>query len=387
MVPVSRTSGSAYNLPRSLRNSGTLLTSKGATISAQNGDITLVVMNDGCAAYLALPKDALGNEYYALTWKPGTTEMSLVLVSATQDNTNVEIMIPVNQNIVINFGGITYTGGQTLNTLLSKDQTLQIAVSNADLSGLHIRANNPIAVVSGNSKVVIPNGLAADDLLMQLPPVSSWGRQFYLTPFPSDNIGGSIKVIASEPGTTVSINGRDNFNSQAFSRYISNAGESWQQQIGPGGAFSITSNKPVQVVYFTASEPGTNTIGRPSGLLLPAKSQFLESYSIKSRDSQYTEYVLVVIEDRYRARLLLDDAPVPQDSWVDIGSGTNVKGKALRLTGVQAHTLRHNTPGVTFGAYVYGYRRGNCAYAYPAGLKLGGISVSIFYSIFQCNVN
>ena len=73
-------------------------------------------------AFLALPVDALGREYYAVTWsEPGRTPMANILMVGVYDGTSVSVTFPPSSagfSNIVTADGNTYSAEETLTVSL-----------------------------------------------------------------------------------------------------------------------------------------------------------------------------------------------------------------------------------------------------------------------------
>lgn len=84
--------------------------------------------------YLGIPTDALGTEYYAMTYSPAEIK-SEIGIAATADKTDVKITLPkTNGDLNVTFQGRIYKQGDQIQVTLDKFETLQIQ-SSGDLTG------------------------------------------------------------------------------------------------------------------------------------------------------------------------------------------------------------------------------------------------------------
>nr|KAG5713059.1 hypothetical protein BaRGS_021853 [Batillaria attramentaria] len=161
-------------------------------------------------AYLALPLDVLGKEYYVMTWE-GNPQ---ILVIATRDNTVVTITLPTSTkgaaSNVIQFTYQTqvYRAGSTLRVTLQKFETFHIMQQDqVDLTGSRVTANHPISVITGNDKASAVENVDGRSFLVEMMyPLQSWGQSFVL--FNTTTIrrdGVWYKLLASEDSTKVTV--------------------------------------------------------------------------------------------------------------------------------------------------------------------------------------
>ena len=123
-------------LDPAFKMSGSNVSSKGLLITA-DGDIACYGANKETLSndvYLCLPIDAVGTDYYAMSYSPASIK-SEIGIAGTKDGTSVSVTLPQNNGPVdVNFNGKTYHAGDTINVNLDKYDTLQLQ-STGDLTG------------------------------------------------------------------------------------------------------------------------------------------------------------------------------------------------------------------------------------------------------------
>ncbi|KAI8522098.1 hypothetical protein Bbelb_018520 [Branchiostoma belcheri] len=156
-------------------------------------------------AYLALPTDVLGTEYFVSCYTPGNQPSQFGIVGVS-DGTTVNI-VPTQD---VTFGGTAYTAGQTITVTLDRLQTLQVQ-SDADLTGSKITSDKNVAVLSGNLLVVVGIQTGTGDHIVEMiPPVDTWGKEFATVPLTKRTNGDRFRVIAARDNTQVNVTGRGN---------------------------------------------------------------------------------------------------------------------------------------------------------------------------------
>ncbi|HTL09312.1 MAG TPA: IgGFc-binding protein, partial [Chitinophagaceae bacterium] len=143
-------------------------------------------------ATLCLPVATLGREYYSVNFtqlaQPGVsaTSYSYFFVTATEDNTSVEIT-PAASTQMGRPAGVPFT------TVLNKGEVYQVLAA-TDLTGSVIKSVNTgagckrIAVFCGSGRLGIGCGnsnaavTSSDNLFQQMYPLSTWGRKYITTP-------------------------------------------------------------------------------------------------------------------------------------------------------------------------------------------------------------
>lgn len=232
-------------------------TSDLATVYAIN---KLDASTDAC---LVLDKNSLGTEYRVTSvqghfnsWEGGLQSSELLII-ATEDNTEIEIVPNANTG-----------GGNGANVpiiiTLDRGESYQVKCSNySDLTGSTIKATSntsdckPFAVFSGNRSAYVPEGcLNTDHIFDQCIPISKWGKEFLINPF-FDIPKYTYKILAHENNTIVNANGSV--------LTTLNAGQSYSPSYPISGTLAVSSNKNINVTQFMlGNECSGNSNGDPS---------------------------------------------------------------------------------------------------------------------------
>ncbi|KAK7098754.1 IgGFc-binding protein-like isoform X2 [Littorina saxatilis] len=358
---------------------GTEKSNKGVLITATD-EISVYSVNKehkSTDAYISLPADVLGTEYYAITYlnKP------VLLVVATEDDTQINITCPrTSLACRIDFEGVAYNRGKTLQLTLNKFETFHALGGGGkkrDFTGTHITSTKPVSVISGNRKAAVgtKEGLkpSADHLTEMLTPVNTWGKTFITTSTPDRSVGDIFRIVASENDTVVSL-----YDSTEL--LIARAGQFLELDLPSGQYQTITSDKPVLVTMFAKTYQGLTDgtrYGDPSMSLIIPEPQYAADYTWSSvqdpTGAEFDNKVSVIIDKDEVSGLVMDnDTSI---SWEEekevLGSPDKVHLWARVDPG--SHTLYHQDPTVTFMALVSGTFKVN-SYAYPAGLRLAAIN-------------
>lgn len=355
-------------------NSFHITTDKEVTVYALNQAVTT------SDAFLVLPTDVLGLNYFILSYKsddlPSGTKSptpSQFAIVATEDSTFVTI-IPKTE---------TYVNGlSTQKILLNKGQVYLVQASidllkpNRDLTGTQVISTKPIGVFSGHQRatVPIPNNYSIpsrDILIEQIPPVSTWGKNAIVVPFAiSQNemrLGQSLfRVLAAEDDTEIFIDG-------AKVRTI-NKGEFFEDVLDR--ATIITSNNPILVGGYkkTTSDilGGFSRLGDPFFVLFPPVEQYMQNYRVlnaqaydlNTREKTYEEqYITIIIPTGYAQSFKIDGSFPNNITFSTVPSSDFVYATIRVSDGV--HFLEADT---TFGVFIYGYGEAN-SYGYFGGSK------------------
>ena len=373
---VSWNSSKTLILPATLRIRGPGRNSKAVVVSSSDAVHVSTNNKGSCAAYLNLPRSSLGTDYYALTWWADTPSGTahIIIAAGRAQRTAIRITFPVRMGGVVIHGDTRYGPGERLEEFLGPYESFQLQ-ERFDLSGTRVESDTPISVLGGNVDTQIGTGTFTDNVMSELPPTHTWGTVFIALPVPEDKFGGYVKFVAREDDTIVRVNGK-------VTQRVLNRGEFHVQEVSPTAHTLIESNEPIMAVYFTKGDDAIEGDGAPSSLLLPPTAQFLNDYPFTTFTddiSTYTNFLMLVIRKSALSGLILDDVPVDTDGWIDVSSTSPLMvAKCLRLTerSKGQHQVRHVMPDVTFGAYVYGAAKRDCAYAFPAGMNLRNLTRS-----------
>lgn len=351
-------------------------------------DVTVYALNQAettSDAFLVLPKDALRNDYFVMSYNAdllddaGANTPSQYAIVATEDSTIVEL-----KNTKA-----TYNNNNGIIKLQKGDVWLvQSLTQNVgdDLTGSHITSNKPIAVFSGHQRVRVPlsarnNTSSRDCLIEQLPPKSTWGRSALLVPYsqpPGVTEFGEdrYRVIAGYDSTRVYIDSVQVTTLQS--------GQFYEADLTT--AHLLTTNRPVMVAQFKkTSTPQDrngqgNQLGDPFMMMIPPAEQFLKSYrfinaqafqdstldrfgSSKIVSVYKLQYVTVVVPTTSIRSLLLDNQPQSASLFRAIPKSQYSYATIPLNDGV--HTIEADT-GI--GIYVYGYGYAN-SYGYIGGMS------------------
>ncbi|XP_035696734.1 uncharacterized protein LOC118430131 [Branchiostoma floridae] len=322
-------------------------------------------------AFLALPTDVLGTEYYVICSEPSSEKIqgkttvypTEFVVVGIRDGTTVNI-VPTQE---VEFNGQHYSASQTFTITVDRMDSLQVQ-SVEDLAGSKITSSEPVAVLSGNFAAIIGQGATTKDHLVEMiPPVETWGTEFALVPLVGREAGDIFRVLASQDNTQVNLTGH--------ASVILHAGEFWEFDVPSDQYKYLTASKPALVAQYSKSMTTDNSLIDPFMMIVPSLSQFAARYTFVAAEipseSPGTQHVNIIIKASHRDDLRMDGMPLSSDTaWAGI-PGTNLSAARITVTS-GAHMLNHASPLVTFGITVYGYRQQSplWSYGYPGGLNL-----------------
>ncbi|MBN7800534.1 gliding motility-associated C-terminal domain-containing protein [Algoriphagus aestuariicola] len=360
------------------RNSG-VVENKGIHITA-TGNIAVHAFNErvrSADGTVVLPVGALGRDYYVtshfelltapVTYDGNINNESLLLVVATEDNTEIEITTSVN----------TVSGNQAnvpSTITLNRGQSYQIK-ARGDLTGSRVRVIGDnadeckkIAVFGGNKWTSVGNcGEANDHLFQQAYPVNTWGTSFVHVGLLGRSSGELVKVLAAEDGTEVFVNGnsRGTVNQGEFLTLEFNADESGKIDTSKPSSVSVLSKS---MACNNPSAPGAST-GDPFIITYSPSEQFLTNLTFNSIDlpSIVNHYVNVVVKTGTQNGTVLDGQNIGNQFSALPGDASFQFARINISRGV--HSLR-NPDG--FAAYSYGFGELE-SYGYAAGAALDNL--------------
>ncbi|XP_072017975.1 uncharacterized protein [Amphiura filiformis] len=195
-------------LPRSTIARGTGH-QNGAIWIQSSGDISVYAISDNHAAsgdgFLVLPTTSLGTEYHvvgARARKRNSYRSEFVMVGI-QDNTTISMYL--NGIVETSSGNHYYQKYLTLNRF----DVIQFQ-SKSDLTGSLIESDKPISVISGSrcgfvnsEKIFIKR--SCEYMVIHLPPVRHWGREFIVSPLHSAGGETIVRMIASQGQSVITI--------------------------------------------------------------------------------------------------------------------------------------------------------------------------------------
>ncbi|MCL2400826.1 MAG: IgGFc-binding protein [Defluviitaleaceae bacterium] len=213
-----------------------------------------------------LPVPTLGTDYFHISYRPLNVDRYLVV--AIENATQV------------------FHDGALVATLNAGEVYARSGANTEDMTGVHITASEPVAFFNVNSGPQVPFGTRfVDRQFQQLPPVNTWGRNFFV---PVTHRGVErVRIVATQDDTDITQVGgvvvSDATGSQNRLTNL-NTGQ-WVEleiRLAQRGAF-IQANNPVGVCAFMVGTefPGLYVApGDPSTGWIPAIEQMIPSATI-----------------------------------------------------------------------------------------------------------
>lgn len=343
------------------------------------------------------PTDALGNEYYTMCYYPHVHQNgrnSEFLIVGVVDNTKIEI----TPSKVID--GIAKRPASTYEIILNKGQVYQAqseniagAAGEGDLTGTYIQSDQPFALFSGALATTVPADpsiQAWDHLYEQMPPLSSWGTEFYTVPL-KDRLQDRYRILAAKNNTIVNIEGIGDITLQSGEKY-----EFVRNYDQPA---KIYSNRIILVAQYSQSNsadrpPGVsqnNWDGDPFMIILSPVSQTVNDVTFVAYESDIIKrtYVNIVSRTDQIANLLLDENSAFRGQFIKYKNGLYSYAQ-IEIPKGTTHRLRNTDPKQGLLATVYGFG-GVESFGYGVGfnldigIKLGGDTIINGHKTFiQC---
>ncbi len=350
-----------------------LVSSKPVTVTQMNpfGNIN-IYSND---ATLLLPIGAIDKEYFVMSWPyvsrsgrpnhPGF--ISIVAVENGETEVEVTYSAPSKAG-----GGISAEpAGATVSYILDQYQILTINTEEAgcpansncygyDLTGSFVSSDKKVAVFGGHQCTQIPaDRCCCDHMEHQMFPLNTWGKEFVAARTkPRSTEVDYFRILASVDGTTVNLTGG------LTETLLLNAGE--VHDFSTNTDFFVSSDQPLMVAQFLASEQAGAGTGDPAMMLLAPNEQLRRDYIFLVPPNYDYNRITIIAEDE--TDVYLNGTPYSSNDFTEV-PGTGWYRQWIDINeGV--HYLSASKP---VGLYVYGFSS-YVSYAYIAGLDLERIN-------------
>jgi RHS repeat-associated protein len=312
--------------------------------------------------YTALPLDALGQEHLVLGYgntvrliAEGGSHLAIV---AAEDDTEVTITPAADA------GG--RTAGIPFTISLDRAQTYLLyasaaAAANAlDLTGTRISSTAPVAVFGGNTAAYVPVGFgAADHLIEQIPATATWGVNFLTAPLAARTGGDTLRILAAENGTEVTMDQQQ--------VALLDAGEVYETLLG--AAAWITTSAPALVAQYANGSTFDGATGDPFMMLVPPREQYQQSYTLSTPQAGIdANFANLIVPAGSIADAELDGVAIGAEHFSAIGT-TGYHAARLPI-GVGSHHFAAPEP---FGVSIYGFGEFE-SYGYFGGMSLAPVA-------------
>ena len=299
------------------------------------------------------------------------------VVTATQDDTRVDVQISRTGQVVAGDSIVAAGPGDVLTLNLGRGDVAQVVAPigrDYDLSGSLVVADKPVQVISGVPCINLPEGAGnCDHVQESVPPAETLGRQ-YVVATPSgpggDVVDHIVRIYGNVDGTSLSY---APFQPDGCPDTI-DAGQVVDCGI-VSGDFEVSGDHEFGIATFmlgaTVVDPETEVMlrrGDPSQSVAVAVEQYRSSYVFLAPDDYDASYVDVIAPSG--VDVILDGAPL-QATFSAVGeTGYGVARVLLGPGQAGAHSLISSLP---VGIQVMGYGAAT-SYQYPGGLNLSLIS-------------
>lgn len=354
---------------------GTGKSEKALSVSATDEVIVYGVNKEvySTDAFLALPTDVIGSEYYTVSYFPSSYHTEILVVGVIAD-TSVEINLKLSDSSKVELKRKRYGNGDVIKLDIDPYDTVQIQAT-ADISGTWITSTRPIVVYSGNRRTNVGTGRSMDHLVQQMTPTNTWGKRFITLPIPTRTTGDFFRFVASENDTTVHTIGFDyQLNENvSYTLNLTNAGDFTERYHSSYFYGLVTSSKPIMLVQIVSSQ--VREMADPAMTLIPPIEQFSSEYVFttpKYSLGEYTNFFIFVVHSKDRTGLQLNGVNLPATQVYTKITGTEYLASYV-VVPTGSHSFRHTSPIVVFGGYIYGLARFE-SYGFPAGMRLSPIN-------------
>ena len=370
---------------------------RGIHIKADNPVLVYCVLRyRGIAeGYLALPVQCLGKSYIVASYMDADGRdkylSSYTGIVSTHDANEVEFTLGGHDSSKT-AGGMVY--GETKPFSMNSSDVVLIGSvgKHSDLTGSVIKATHPVAVVSGNFCVNVPQNTGYCDYIIEMEmPTELWGYSYNVSPIYSRKKPGIIKIFAKEKNTYLFYEGKE---TGVFIKTAGGCkGEGWlEMRASDPAALSIPVNirgdKPINVVYYNTSSSDDNIESAPFQMNILADRHYSKYYEFvtpgvnggKTFENNYLNIIYratesgSIPEEMYLGKLV--DSSLNWDRLVDIYpnpgiqlTGTEQDGRSyyskdINIDSVGYYVLKGEEP---FAVYMHGQDENNDSYGYPAG--------------------
>lgn len=334
------------------------------------------------AATVLFPTPTLGREYTSLNFtqrfnSSSAANRSYCFAIATEDNTQLEVVLPAGVSTETHAAGTTFT--QTLNRgeVLNLFGSTTGSETGIDLSGVVVRSITgttgckPFAFFCGSGKITIDCSTnsnvsgSGDNLFQQMFPKVAWGYKYIVVPTqPATMNIGHVRVLVDDAATVVKRNGTvlTGIINNTYYEYLNSA----------ASVDVIEADKPIMVAqYMTTHGQCGNpsaSVGDPEMIYLSSVQQTIDTVSLVSsplgNSSNRSHFINVTLKTADAPNFLLDGAGVTFNPVANDPGG--LYSYAQIPVAQSSHTL--TCPG-GFNAIAYGVA-GDESYGYNAGTNL-----------------
>lgn len=338
-------------------------------------------------ASLLLPANVATGDYGVVAWPSFGATPGFLAVTATVDNTHVDVFPGGTVQGVPEAGPAVMIRGDNYSYTLNSGDVLEMfsdigdirkPVYNHDLSGSILVADQPVLSFGGHGCTFIPQDKrACDHLESSMFPVQTLGTEFIVSqPHTPHGEHIWVRIMAIYPNTTVAfdppVSGRNGY-------VFANAGDVLDLP-DVDKSFAMVGNGRINVVEYllgeyanwsTAPDAGDPTpdLGDPSQSPAIPLQQYRSTYTFLAPKT-YTENWIDVITPTGNS-ITLDGTLIPSGSFNQVGGQPYSSASVQLPSGSEGHEIHGTSP---FALVVYGYGS-RTSYMYPGGLDLRSVSI------------
>ncbi|MCC6524322.1 MAG: IgGFc-binding protein, partial [Polyangiaceae bacterium] len=319
-------------------------------------------------ASLLFPTNAWTGDYRVAARNTWSGYSGFYAVVASEDATTVTLTPSPTGGSVMAGGGVAANGTGTIQ--MNRGDVLQVFSSTSgtpDLTGTHVTANKPIAVIGGHNCTNVPASIPyCDHIEESIPPVETLSRSYVVvSPWISNNTQKAelVRVIATANNTTWTYDPPQ----AGWPTSLATAG-SYVELPQSAASVAITANAKILVAAYLLGQDAGGGSGDPAMTVAVATEQYRDQYLFHAPTNYNTNFVDIIAPTG--APVSLDGNALPLGSFTAIG-GTGLSAGHFPLS--NAGNGNHNvTSAERVGINVYGYGQ-YTSFWYPGGLDLAAI--------------
>ena len=347
-------------------------------------------------------------EYIIFSGENGASNpiKSEFLIVPCESDTHIDIT--PTQNITFNFGmgSVQIFAEKTKNVTLQAGKTYLISHRN-DLTGTIVRSDKPISLFAGHECAQFPaTHTACDHLVEQIPPHTTWGTTYFLSPLAGRESGDVYRVATTYDHNQITVTCIDEGNSTTETVLSTSLDRgSWKE-------FNVTyfqpscpkfvpkyccveATKPVIIAQYSqgytvdtrCTENLIAQLGDPFMILVPPVTQYSNNYTFSTfkgiSGGFLARYINIAVHEMFFQpdMIFMDGQLVEADRnrWNPFYCSIGVicgYGLSKSIT-TGDHTIYHRMESAALGVTLYGFQEQN-SYGFLLGMKLQPISGILF---------
>ena len=302
---------------------------------------------------VTFPLSAVPQEYYVVSipQRYFGRYKSLFAIAGSAVSHSV---VTIRAKVPLTIEGRKFEANSPVTLQLHPMESIKISSEVHDLTGTRIISDVPISVYSGHECI---SRHLCNNMMKQVPAVEYWGSEYIIAPMVGSVYGNLVKILAARNGTIVHADGK---------LYILNEGESAEIYFYNNNYFSVSSNLPILVIYFSMGSYKESFRYDPIMLLVPAVTQFTNELSIVTPPYDFESYANIIIDSKNKDELVIDGDKLISP-WTTI-QNTNYSSTIIHFRSKQGrHSLKPTSPDIKFGLMLYGYSRHD-SYGLPVAM-------------------